>query len=678
MPLTLKERIEGCLTGCAIGVELGWSRTVHGERFTTAGPDGIFNVPLEPVDKETKHPCMQNIVKTTPLVELGVRAYLDKKGRVTPEDFGRELRDDRRIAEGLYYWDLLHTTQELLKEGMHPRISGLGTAPHGLIAAAMPAVGIYHFADPEYAYLDGVELASVCQPRIGADWAALVAAAVAAAFTEDAEGVVETVKTLAFNNNKDVFYDINFFLRQQAALPDMESAKNLEQWRLMNSANNNRIINWIENNPLRYILPLLQSLEKDPKRMMALLLWPDSSESSVRVIVAGAIVGALHGPGIFPDAWRQWAGPIAQPWFAIESVVEKRRAEERTVIKVVEKLSTREQNGMTLLEDKIFGCLLASSIGNAMGSSTECMLAPDIDKKYPGGIKTVLDPKRLESEDDNQMAMFLVETYAEREGKPVVARHFGKTWYERLNRDHFYSLCMGNSYDLIRAGWDSRITGHWNVVTGSTVMCMEPVGIYHVADPEYAGIDAMEISYMYQRGLDVTVAAVLAATVAEALKPDATVEGVCKAALAAAPKDKLRTFDERRFASACDYLRACLEVAGRYDDVLAARKELYEKCLFYHAIDPLELTGLALAMFKISNGDVRQSAIGGTNIGRDADTIAGRAAMLSGALRGSAGVPEEWIQLFKPAGIERIKRNTKKMAECILKKQKALKKRQAR
>ena len=63
-------------------------------------------------------------------------------------------------------------------------------------------------------------------------------------------------------------------------------------------------------------------------------------------------------------------------------------------------------------------------------------------------------------------------------------------------------------------------------------------------------------------------------------------------------------------------------------------------------LTPLELWGLSLAMFKIANGEVRQSAIGGTNIGRDSDTIAGRAAMLSGTLRGSANVPAEWVRMF--------------------------------
>jgi ADP-ribosylglycohydrolase len=207
---------------------------------------------------------------------------------------------------------------------------------------------------------------------------------------------------------------------------------------------------------------------------------------------------------------------------------------------------------------------------------------------------------------------------------------------------------------------------------------MEPVGIYHIADREFAAIDATAISYMYQRGLDVVAASMLAATVAEAFRPEATVESVCEAALAAAPKGKLKTFDRRPFKSCRDYIETCLAVADRHTDVLAARAELYERCLLYHHIDPLELWGFALAMFKIARGDVRQAAIGGTNIGRDSDTIAGRAAMLSGILSGASNVPQEWIALFSPESLKRIDRNADRLADLVANlKVPALRRRQA-
>ena len=54
-------------------------------------------------------------------------------------------------------------------------------------------------------------LAAVTQPRLGSDWAGLCAAAVAAAFTEDATpaSITETVLRIAHRVNKDVFYQLN-------------------------------------------------------------------------------------------------------------------------------------------------------------------------------------------------------------------------------------------------------------------------------------------------------------------------------------------------------------------------------------------------------------------------------------------------------------------------------------
>jgi ADP-ribosylglycohydrolase len=194
---------------------------------------------------------------------------------------------------------------------------------------------------------------------------------------------------------------------------------------------------------------------------------------------------------------------------------------------------------------------------------------------------------------------------------------------------------------------------------------MEPVGIYNLADPDWAFQDAMAVSYMYQRGLDLWAAASMAATVAEALRPEATVDSVCQAALDTAPRTQMQTFDRRTFRTFREYLEACLQVAAKYDDVLAARKELYDKCLLYHHIDPLELWGFSLAMFKIANGDVRQAAIGGTNIGRDSDTIAGRAAMLAGTLRGGHTVPKEWVRMFRPDSLRRIRTNAGRFADLL-------------
>ena len=673
--IALQNKIKGALTGAAIGAELSFARFSRPEDFEAVSePADLFKVRQAPDFDWKPEPTNQWVTRLTPLIRAGVQAYLNSRGRATPEDFAAVLKDDEEIASQARMFDGLHSIQELLKEGMQPRLSGFGIEPEGLMGAVMPAVGIAHFADPERAYLDGVELASVATPRQAADWAALSAAAIAAAFQRDAtpQGIVETVLRLAHENNKELFYELNETSRQGIRRHGDED-EFLHWWFYhgcvvppIKSAGR------IAYNPIRYILPLLGMYLDQPRKFLAALVAvPPSGQlgwlgtHSVAAVVAGAIMGALHGPEVFPAEWREWAVPIAQPWFGLAQVIRERVAQERQIVSAVEGMAATQDGAPSRLFDKIKGALLAGAIGNAMGSSTEGRQFWDTDRQYPGGVRTVLDPGRLETEDDNQMAMLLVETYIDRDGLPVMARHFGHTWREKLNRDHFWPQCMGHAYDLICQGWDPRIVGHWSVVTGSTVMCMEPVGFYNIADPGWAAMDATAISYMYQRGLDVTAAAMLAATVADALRPDATVESVLQAALDVAPREPLKTFDRRAFGSIHDYICTCLEVAGKYDDVFAARQELYDKCLFYNHVDPLELWGFALAMFKIAGGDVRQASIGGTNIGRDADTIAGRAAMLCGALNGTAGVPQEWIDLFSESSIERIDHNAARLTELI-------------
>jgi ADP-ribosylglycohydrolase len=44
----------------------------------------------------------------------------------------------------------------------------------------------------------------------------------------------------------------------------------------------------------------------------------------------------------------------------------------------------------------------------------------------------------------------------------------------------------------------------------------------------------------------------------------------------------------------------------------------------------------------VSEGDVRRAVLGGTNYGRDADSIASMAGALTGALNGLSGVPADW------------------------------------
>lgn len=656
--LQIEDKIKGCLYGAVIGTELGMQRILTKPSMSAAEMIDLFNSGLKWQEAPPQPQKRVGFVALTPLLASVARAYIKKNGRITPEDWAAELKTDPGISENEAFWLIdVHSTIELLREGMNPRLSGIGAVPTGNISAAIAPVGIYHAGDPEGAYLDAVEVASVTQRSPAVEWAAVAAAAIAEALkpTATVQSVIDNTLKIAHHYNKDVFYEINHIYRQ--------ASRSLEDYLPYYAhATTSEYGAWVGHNPIGWALALMRLLGNSPDRLITLSAL--GAYPSIRASVAGAIVGALNGKSSLPADWVNAVEAEVKPMLGIIDVVHDKIRAESVIVKDIEEVAKPLNDGNSLLFDKIYGCILAGAIGNAMGSVVEGKFYWEIDEEYPDGITTVLDPSRLEGEDDNQMAALLFETYIERNGFPASARDFGNTWKHRLNRDHFF-YCMKNSYDLIREGMDPRIAGHWSMVTGSTVMCMEPVGVYNLCDPKNAYIDATAISYMYQRGLDVTAAAILAASVAEALNPHATVDSVLKAALNVAPKEKMLTFDTRKIDTPYDFISTCLEVADKYNDVLAARKELYEKCLYYHMIDPLELLGLSYAMLKISKGDVRLAAIGGTNIGRDSDTIAGRAAMLAGTLRGAGNVPKEWIDLMKPESLQRIRNNAQRISDFI-------------
>ena len=457
MTIPLVERISGSLLGAALGAEMGWAASARPRPALATAAD-VLAWDLSPAESAL-NPGRTQVLKVTPFVDLGVRAYLTAGGRATPEELGALLREDAAIAQPVFTWDTVHSTQEILKEGMHPRLSGLGATPSGLICAAMPAVGLYHAGDPDYAYLDGVELASVAQGRRGADWAGLSAALIAGCCTGDATAAVEAVLKIAHQHCPEIFYQINPYVRHTrwGAPPEEE----LISWWLAEARppyNGEGV--WLEWNPLLFVLPLMERFGGDARRLIPLALAASGAGPGVRGILAGAAAGALGGPEAFPEQWRAWGEEAARPWQALGDLVSQRLKKEEQIIATTRRLATEKVGEDSLLFSKAYGCILAGAIGNAMGSPVEGQYWYEVDAHHPGGITTVLNPERLEGEDDNQMAMLLLETYLEREGKPVLARHFGKTWYDRLNRDHFFPGCMGHAYNLIRAGWDARITGH--------------------------------------------------------------------------------------------------------------------------------------------------------------------------------------------------------------------------
>ncbi len=308
----------------------------------------------------------------------------------------------------------------------------------------------------------------------------------------------------------------------------------------------------------------------------------------------------------------------------------------------------------TMLYNKVFGCLAGGAIGDQLGRPAEGWHYRDIEEKkgrltdpWEASERTGGGDRSFEiGTDDTALGQILCHTYIEKGGR-ITIEDYARQWLQEFEPTRFF-FCMRNTYELLKMGYSPRITGALNIVTGSGLMAINPVGIYNACNPEAAYADALEIASMFQRDLDMFIPGVIAAAIAAAFQPDATVDSVLEVAIRAAPGQPIITFDERRFSNLRDTLVRAVEIGREHSDVYAVREALYEEMLQYAAIDPQEVFALTFGVFAASRGDTQQAMLGGANIGRDADTISSLNGQLCGALNGVESIPRAWV-----AGLER-------------------------
>lgn len=297
------------------------------------------------------------------------------------------------------------------------------------------------------------------------------------------------------------------------------------------------------------------------------------------------------------------------------------------------------------LKEKIMGCLLAGAIGNAFGSPFESMDYYEIEKKF-GRVEKFIDPNCLITEDDCHHTMVLTEAYLNRKER-LNSFDLAKSWLELLNKERsFYST--GNTMDLLANGYSPQMTGILNLDTGAALMAIAPVGIYNACDPYNAYIDAIEISELNQGRMDVEVAALFAAAVAEAFKEDSSMESIVDLLIKIAPDKNFQLYGSLKEVNIKNKLEQILGIVSKYNDIYDAREEIYKHCLSgWNDIEPLEVFILSIGVFYGTKGDTGLSIIEGANMGRDADTIAGLMGSLNGTINGIKSVPNSLMNCVK-------------------------------
>jgi ADP-ribosylglycohydrolase len=332
----------------------------------------------------------------------------------------------------------------------------------------------------------------------------------------------------------------------------------------------------------------------------------------------------------------------------------------------------------TLLAAKIRGCLYGGAIGDALGAPAEGRLPAEIRQRY-GEILDFVEPWDGPSDlgkgdgrytDDSHMVQVLARIYLEagdhldpfrfaRAVVPLIADE--PRWIPEWGREAplVERLFWPEKWLLMRlrlANADPRLGGVGNMVNCGSAMYAAPVGIVNAGDPLAAYREAIEVFAAHQTSYGLEAAGVMAACVAEALKPDATVQSVVETALALAkegtrPAIAAVVEHARGLRDWRDAIGPLREAIRPFD---GAAEDFFDRGNGRDDWNPsrqrsIEELPVALGFLVVAGDNFADAVRGPANYGRDNDSIAGMAGAISGALGGEAAIPRAWIDRIEAA-----------------------------
>ncbi|HHE71047.1 MAG TPA: ADP-ribosylglycohydrolase family protein [Chloroflexi bacterium] len=332
------------------------------------------------------------------------------------------------------------------------------------------------------------------------------------------------------------------------------------------------------------------------------------------------------------------------------------------------------------LYDRIYGSLLASAVGDAMGGPVEglcytaiaqrygvvdtCLpydFAPDYHNHFRTTAGSVTDDTRLRC----LVARAVTEADPVRYGllprrgdllKVLVETYYGSD--DALTRGFLEEYVLGGLYGQDRLAWDGQPTNGF-------LMANAPLGLICPGEPDVAfglsfALDFISGGYARISAAMGAAAVAAAAAVPAAAVSEATVEAVVEAMFQAAQRYRRigpQTRQWQWYATVFELnerlVGEAVEIALRYRDVLAVREDYYKRL----AAGPLgseaaQTLAVALGMLVAAGGDLRLAIIGAVNYGRDCDSYASLAGAIAGAMHGVDAIPNSWRTVVRRANPE--------------------------
>lgn len=331
-----------------------------------------------------------------------------------------------------------------------------------------------------------------------------------------------------------------------------------------------------------------------------------------------------------------------------------------------------------LLTGRAVGALAGAAIGDALGGATEGWESHEIREHCGGWVEGVIQSIRHQRNmlkpfspfwkgdghvtDDTLMTRVVVGAYAtkrdhldaydmERLVVPAIVDE--PMWIPELDREDllYHRLFLAEKWLVLKLRYghaDPRDAGVGNIVNCGAAMYIAPVGIANAGAPDEAYREALDFTAAHQSSYGREAAGVLAAAVAEALRPEATVDSVVAVALRLA-KDATRDAVEAvtDAASGLDGWRdGGLEVLrsafARFDSVGEHYAQPAQNARIPSRLHSIEEVPVALGLLVAAGGDYTETMLGGVNYGRDSDSIASMGGAVAAAL--GSEVPRAWVE----------------------------------
>lgn len=296
--------------------------------------------------------------------------------------------------------------------------------------------------------------------------------------------------------------------------------------------------------------------------------------------------------------------------------------------------------GNASLRDRIYASLLGGLIGDAMGAPVENWTYQAIEQKYG-----VLDTFAGAGTDDSAVKLIICEALLENGGH-ITADELAASFLKNEKYYNLFYIPVRNMFHKIKDELSAPIdAGYGNMQSSSSAMAISPMGLINACDPRRAARETFEVATLIHSGPASFCrdgACVMAAAVAQAMVPDATVDEVCEAAV--------KYLHPTSGALLKGIICEVMDLARLTGDYRAFREAFYEKYLQNVICDSRETIPATLAIFYLSGGDPEKCIINGANFGRDADTIASMVGAIAGAFRGLDGLRPEWVSQIEAEG----------------------------